>query len=63
MSMLMYKLFSIFLISSILSIVGCETSSEPQTITTNEDDIAAYEAMIEADQQATEEDAAGEDSQ
>ena len=59
----MYKLFSIFLISSILSIVGCETSSEPQTITTNEDDIAAYEAMIEADQQATEEDAAGEDSQ
>ena len=59
----MYKLFSIFLISSILSIVGCETSSEPQTITTNEDEIAAYEAMIEADQQATEEDAAGEDSQ
>ena len=59
----MYKFFSIFLISSILSIVGCETSSEPQTITTSEDEIAAYEAMIEADQQATEEDAAGEDSQ
>jgi hypothetical protein len=61
--MLMYKFISLFLFTSILTVIGCETSSEPQTITTNEDDIARYEAMIEADQEATEEDAASEDSQ
>ena len=59
----MYKLFSLFLFASILTVLGCETSTEPQAITTNEDDIARYEAMIEADQEATEEDAASEDSQ
>lgn len=59
----MYKFISFFLIASILTFVGCETSSTPEAVTTNEDDIARYEAMIEADQEATEEDAASEDSQ
>ena len=58
----MHKFFSLFLIAGVIAIIGCETSSTPQTVPTKEDDIAAYERMIEADQEATESDAATEDS-
>ncbi|MAI73777.1 MAG: hypothetical protein CMM01_23160 [Rhodopirellula sp.] len=58
----MFKFFSLFLIAGTLSVTGCESSSQPQTVTTNQDDIEAYEKMIESDQEATENDTATEDS-
>ena len=58
----MFKFFSLFLIAGTLSVTGCESSSPPQTVTTKQDDIEAYEKMIESDQEATENDTATEDS-
>ena len=46
----MFKFFSLFIVTCTLVLVGCEASTTPETVTTNEDDIARYEAMIEADQ-------------
>jgi hypothetical protein len=57
------QVLSLFLLAGTLTFIGCETSSTPQTVTTNEDGINAYEATIEADQEATETDAETEDSQ
>ncbi len=59
----MFKFFSLFIVTCTLVLVGCEASTTPETVTTNEDDIARYEAMIEADQEATEADTADDDSQ
>ncbi|MGI9469392.1 MAG: hypothetical protein ACR2OA_19890 [Rubripirellula sp.] len=59
----MSKFFSLFLIAGTLTFIGCETSSTPQTVTTNQDDIEAYEKMIESDQEATEADTATDESQ
>ena len=63
MGFLMSKLFPLLLIAGSLTILGCETSNTPQNVTTNQDDIEAYEKMIEADQEATETDTTTEDSQ
>lgn len=56
----MFKFFSLFSFAATLAFIGCETSTTPRSVTTNEDDIEAYESMIEADQEATEADAATE---
>ncbi len=40
----------------LLTVAGCNSSTEPAPVATDEDEIAAYEAMIAEDQEATEAD-------
>ena len=53
-------LSTLFAAAMLLS-VGCSSSTEPTPVATSEDEIARYEAMIEEDQQQTEQDATDAD--